>query len=163
MANETDVATIAGAELAPGAASPEHLQMAYAAILDGVPLPATVDPEVMSRAIIERIMHAETFDEVFRPQELEAWREAYLDVPVKVKGFHLNASGFDESGSAVYAVVDLVTPDGELDTVTCGGRNVLVQLVKALEKGWLDRPVKMVERPTASGFKTLWLVSPDAA
>lgn len=162
MAKNTESSALA--EYAPGAVDPAQVKQAYAAILDGVPIPQQADPETMSRAIVERIMQAETFEQVFQPSELEPWREAYLGVPVKVRGFHLNASGF-EQGSSVYAVVDLVPlageSQGEIVTVTCGGRNVLTQLVKALEKGWLDRPVKLVERGTASGFRTLWLVSAE--
>lgn len=138
-------------------ASPEQIKQAYAAILDGEAIASYADPEVVSRAIVERIMGAETFDEAFRPQELAAWRDL-LDVPVTVRSFHLNPSGFEGQGSSVYAVVDLVRmDDGEAATVTCGGRNVLAQLVKMLEMGWLDKPVRMIAKQTAEGYSALWL------
>lgn len=141
-----------------------ELDQAYAAILDGKPLPQVSDPEVVSRAILERILTAETFEDAFAPQELTSWRDL-LDVPVFVRSFHLNSSGF-EQGSSVYAVCDLQRADGAnwddgrpTLTVTCGGRNVLAQLVKMLEKGWLDRPVAMIAKRTREGFDALWLES----
>ncbi len=144
-------------ELTKGPSKAE-LERAYDAILNGTPLPQGGDPEVVSRAIVERILAAETFEDAFKPQELAAWRE-YLDVPVEVRSFHLNPTTYEvEGGSSVYAVVDLARlDDGEHMTVTCGGRNVLAQLVKMLEAGWMDRPVKLVGRQTAEGYQALWL------
>lgn len=135
----------------------EQIEVAYAAIMGDVELPIASDPEAMSRAIVERIMNADTFDETFRPQNLDAWRE-YMDVPVKVRGFHLNRSAFDGAGAPIYAVVDIeVLSDGEVVTVTCGGRNVLTQLVKQLQNGWQDKPVKLTGRQTQEGYTALWL------
>jgi len=138
--------------------TPAALKLAYAAILDGDKLPIASDPEAMSRAIVERIMNAETFEEAFQPQELKSWSD-YLDKPVLVRTFKLNNSTFEgEGGSSVYAVVDIAdATTGEIDTVTCGGRNVLTQLVKMLEKGWLDKPVKLIAKQTAEGYQALWL------
>lgn len=135
----------------------EQIDLAYKAILGDAELPIASDPEAMSRAIVERIMQAETFDEAFKPQQLEAWRE-YMDVPVLVKDFHLNRSSFDGAGAPIYAVVDIEKlDDGETVTVTCGGRNVLTQLVKMLQKGWTDQPVKLTGRQTGEGYTALWL------
>lgn len=148
------------------AASPEQIELAYQAILGDAELPAATDPEVVSRAIMERILAAETFEAAFAAQNLEGWRE-YLDVPVFVQGFHLNRSTYDAPGSSpVYAVVDLtLAADGEPVTVTCGGRNVLMQLVKMLERGWFDRPVRLVAKQTAAdhGGSALWLESAETA
>lgn len=151
----------ASTAVGPRKASKEELQVAYKAILDGE-LPdgfgAAEDAEAVSRAIIERIAAAEDFDEVFSPQDLLGWKDALLDEPVKLRDFHLNKAGF-EGGSAVYAVCEVERlSDGELLTVSCGGRNVLTQLVKILEKGWWDNPIKMIAKRTAEGFDALWLV-----
>lgn len=140
-----------------------QLATVYAAILDNkTPEGMGVsDPEVVTREILERIMSAETFDEAFRPQELGAWADL-IGVPVRVLDFKFNPSGIENQG--IYAVVDLERLDGDMDdpvkvTVTCGGRNVMMQLAKALEKGWLGNPVAMTEKPTAEGYKVLWLVA----
>jgi hypothetical protein len=138
-----------------------QIASAYAAILDNEKPEglAVSDPELVTREILERIMGAETFDEAFKPQELTAWRDL-IDVPVRVLDFKLNPSGLE--GQAVYAVVELERLDGKdpaKQTVTCGGRNVMMQLVKALEKGWLTNPVAMTKKATSEGYEVLWLVA----
>ncbi len=117
------------------------------------------DPEVVSRAIMERILAAETFEEAFQPQSLPSWGSDFLGVPVFVRDIRLNKSTVKGgTGPSVYAVVDIADAvKGDVHTVTCGGRNVLVQLIKMLEKDWLNKPVKMTERPTAEGYNVLWL------
>jgi hypothetical protein len=157
MATTTDVEPIASVRAAP---TKKELAAAYSAILDGEPLAAGgyADPDVISRAIVERILQAETFEDAFSPQDLTAWNEL-LGVPCKVQSFHLNPTGYEGAGSSVYAVVDIVRTDtGEALTVTCGGRNVLAQLVKMLEKGWFEHPVQMTAKGTSEGFQALWLV-----
>ena len=141
-------------------ATKADIEKAYKAIMDGETV-AVSDPEIVSRAIMERIIGAETFEQAFAEQSLEPWREGLIDEPVLVHGFHLNPSGFEgEGSSSVYAVVDLERlSDAERMTVTCGGRNVLVQLVKMLEKGWLDKPVKLTAKQTREGYTALWLVA----
>lgn len=137
-----------------------QLEAVYLAVTENKPLPQAADPEQMSRLILERIMAAETFEEAFVPQKIDAWRDKYLEVPVKVLGVHFNRSTIEGGLSSVYAVVDLVdTNTGETATVTCGGRNVLVQLLKMLEKGeeWMDREVRLTQRQTSEGYKVLWL------
>lgn len=157
-----------GASTAVGAsartASKEELEIAYRAILEGE-LPegfgAAEDAEAVSRAIVQRIAEADDFDAVFSPQDLPGWRDVLLDTPVKVIDFHLNRSTVaGGAGSAVYAVVEVERlSDGEHLTVSCGGRNVLAQLVKILEKGWWDKPLKMISKRTREGYDALWLVS----
>ena len=147
---------------APGSA---QLEAAYAAILDGTELPGDLtvggkaaDPELVSRQIVERLLAAETFEELFQPQSVPAWRDM-MDVPVFVRDVKLNRSTIAGStGAPVYAVCELERLDNASRvTVTCGGRNVLAQLVKAMEKGWLDRPVKLIGKPTGEGYTALWL------
>lgn len=141
----------------------DDLERAYAAILDGAPIPTAGDPEVVSRAIVERILAADTFEEAFKPQELEAWADL-VGVPVRVVDFHLNPTQFTPGeggqGASVYAVVDLELvgqEDQGIKTVTCGGRNVLAQLVKMAERGWSEHVVTIISKPTAEGYNALWL------
>lgn len=138
-------------------ATPEQIEQARAAILDGELIPYTGDPETMSRAIVERILGAETAEEILTPQSLAAWRD-YLDHPFTLKTFHLNRSSF-EQGSSVYAVCDLVSlDDGAEMQVTCGGRNVLAQMLRLLELGTLPADVKLTSKRTQEGYEALWLV-----
>ncbi len=136
-----------------------QLELIAKVIVGEAELPPNADPEAMSRAIMERILAAESFEDVFTQQSLTPWR-SMLDVPVVVRGVHFNRSTIEGEGAPVYAVVDLVDPNGEAQTVTCGGRNVLAQLVKGLQEGWLvdeRRPVKLIENKTAAGYGALWL------
>lgn len=141
------------------AARRQQIAVATRAILDGeIDEGFQSDPEVVSRMILERILNAETFEDAFAPQTLDPWREALMDVPVQVAEFRFNRSGF-KAGSPIYAVVDLTRLDtGEQVTVTCGGRNVLAQLLVALKNGWTDRPVAMTSKETSEGNQVLWLV-----
>jgi hypothetical protein len=132
---------------------------AYSAILDNeVPEGwASSDPEIVTREILERIMNAETFDDAFVPQEVASWQDM-LDTPVRVIDFKFNKSALENQ--AIYAVVELALVDGgEVKTVTCGGRNVMMQLVKAKEKGWLGKPVAMTAKKTGDNNTVLWLTA----
>lgn len=146
-----------------GGYSKEELAVAYKAVLDGE-LPegfgAAQDAEATSRAIVERIVGSDSFDDVFSPQELPAWRDVLLEKPVKVRDLRLNKSTIEGGrGSAVYAVVDVERlEDGERLQVSTGGRNVLAQLLKMIENGWQEQPVKMIAKRTAEGYDALWLV-----
>jgi len=142
-----------------------QIELAARAILDGtVDDSFKSDPEIASRMILERILNAETFEDAFAPQTLDSWRDM-LDVPVRVTDIRFNRSSFQGQGSPIYAVADLVRLDtGEQTTVTCGGRNVLMQLVSALKHGWLaTHAVAMTARPTADGNTVLWLNTADHA
>jgi hypothetical protein len=142
--------------------SEEDFEVAKSAIIDGTPIPniGTGDPMAVSKSIAERIAAADTFEEAFSPQDLDAWTN-YLGIPVLVQDFHLNPTGFLVEGNpSVYAVCDIAKlEDGEIVTVTCGGRNVLMQLLKMKQRGWSDRPVVLVNKRTAEGYNVLWLES----
>lgn len=152
------------AETLPARITGKELELAYRAILDGDVVPEIGDPEVVSRAIMARVMDAESFEDAFAPQSLKSWSD-YLDVPVLVREVRLNKSTVKRVAGmpSVYAVVDIAfltgNQQGEVETVSCGGRNVMIQLVKMLEKDWLDKPVQLVSKVTAEGFDVLWLVA----
>jgi hypothetical protein len=139
----------------------ELVRQAYAAIQDGEMPPEIGDPEVISRAIQERIK-AGTFDQSLNPTEqLTGWADDYLDKQVTVLGFHLNRSTFvnqtDPDKKGVYAAVELINPDGQIVTVGCGGNNVLIQLVKAWEERRFPFSAALVSTSTGSGNTTYWL------
>ena len=150
MAAGTDVAKTGDAQL----------ELIAKVLVGEAELPANADPEAMSRAIMERILAAESFEDAFTQQNLTPWR-SMLDRAVMVRDVHFNRSTIDGAGQSIYAVVDLVDADtGESISVTCGGANVLSQLVVGLQQGWLideKRPVKLIENKTAAGYGALWL------
>lgn len=138
--------------------TPDLVEAAYAAILDGKLPPEVGDPSVTARAIQERIKNAKTFEDAFRPSSLQSWQD-YADKPVIVHSFHLNPSNFE--GQTAYAVVELGIPEtGEFLTVSTGGGNVLTQLVKAWELGAFPfRAILKVKDTGTPGRVTLWLES----
>lgn len=148
------------------APTPELVQQAYRAIKFNEVPPEVGDPEIVARLILERIERG-SFDESMQPAEtLTAWGDLYLDQTVVVYGFHLNKSTIEnaEGEKGVYAVVELAqVGTGEMMTVSIGGRNVLMQLVKAWEEGRFPFPAKLIAKPTGTpGRKTYWLQDPNA-
>jgi len=144
-------------------ATPDLVEQAYAAIIEGELPPEVGDPEVTRRAIQERIKTADSFDDVFAPQSLTPWTQ-YAGEIVTVYGFHLNPSSFrdgaENGGSAVYAVVE-ISRTGDVDDaepVSTGGGNVLLQLVKAWEKGWFPFKATLAVRPGSTpGREVHWI------
>jgi len=147
--------------------SQKELDLARAAIMEGKEIPTASDPEVISKAIMERIMSAETFEDAFRAQSLSAWRDVLMGIPVYVRDIRFNPSTKRDKDKpdhpSIYAVVDVQPIDpqsgelGEVQTVSIGGRNVLIQLYKMLEKGWSDKPVMLTAKDTQGGYEALWL------
>lgn len=137
-----------------------QLEQIRRAITGEEELPGNADPEAMSRAIMERILAAESFEDAFTQQDLTPWR-SMIGRAVIVRDVHFNRSTVEGAGPSVYAVCDLVDVEtGEQISVTCGGQNVLAQIVVGLQHGWLvdeKRPVRMIENRTANGFGALWL------
>jgi hypothetical protein len=136
--------------------TPEIMEQAYAAVMDGVPPPEVGDPTITARAIQERIRESDRFDEVFKQQTLPKWSELLGEV-VTIGGFHLNPSAF-EQGSSVYAVVELARDDdGDFKPYQCGGANVLTQLLKAWEQSWFPFRGALIGKPTKQGFETYYI------
>jgi hypothetical protein len=145
--------------------TPELVEQAYNAIINKELPPEIGDPEITARLIMERIK-AGTFDESMDPREsLASWSKEYAEQPVTVIGFHLNPSTFEneEGEKGVYAVVELMVEGGELVTVSCGGGNVLMQLVKAWEENRYPFVCQLTGKATSTpGRKTYWLRTPGA-
>jgi hypothetical protein len=138
-----------------------ELEMATLAIMTGEPVDfGGQDSEVISRAILERILQADSLEAALTPQTLTSWRD-HQGRPCSVLGFRFNRSGF-ERGSSVYAVIDLVWHDtGEQETVSCGGRNVLMQLVRAATLSAVPFDCKLHGNRTGDGNTALWIVDKD--
>jgi hypothetical protein len=149
-------------------ATPELLAQVRRAI-DGEGLPPAVgDPEIMARLIRERIRQG-TFDESLNPAEkLPALADDYLDRVIVFYGFHMNASTIKDPDQpekkGVYAVVEVALPgSGEIETRSCGGANVLEQLVKAWEEDRFPFQAVLTGTKTGSGYTTYWLKRPEGA
>lgn len=178
MAPKTETAGLATVEgeaqgMAAIEPTPELLQQAYDAIINGTLPPEVGDPAITANLILERIRQG-TLEDSMRPTEKLASLREYLDAPTIFLGFHLNPSTYedkdadeDENGRtkpAVYAVIRVADPaSGEEETVQFGGQNVLVQLVKAWEERKFPFVATLQGARTGSGYTTYWLRDPNAA
>ena len=108
--------------------------------------------------IVARILAASTLDAILDQGEpLKA--EELAEVPLEVTGVRWMRSTYEE-GPNVYAVMDAVRADNEERMkVTCGGVNVMTQLLKLQVGQLFPVRVKIVKatRPTKSGFYPYWL------
>lgn len=132
------------------------------------------DPKDAANAIVQRILAAETLEDVFRLQgTLSA--DDIQDRVFDLIGVQFRDSDY-EDGVGVYAFISALFHDtGEVAPITCGGSNVCAQLLKASqiigfqEDGeTLTQPypgLKLVkaDKPTKRGYYPLWLTLADAA
>jgi hypothetical protein len=127
------------------------------AIVGGEDLPEASAQQSQS-GIVARILGAAGADAVLDMGE-PVKAEELEQIPLLVKGVRWMRSTFDE-GPGVYAVADAVRIDNEEQVkVTCGGVNVMTQLLKLQTMGVLPQKVKIVKasRPTKSGYYPYWL------
>lgn len=117
------------------------------------------DPEEIQWEIAERLALAQTPEQLFGDSGPLSLREN------RGRAFYIQRirylpSGFD-GGPGFYALINATdaTTDEPL-VFTSGAMNVLIQLARAEQMGWLDRPVRaeQSEEPTANGFYPYRLV-----
>jgi len=160
--------TAVGLELAVRDSSSLAALDEFDAILRGVKNPTEVisDPGEIQREIIERLLNAETDEQLENFGTAEGWQENLLDVPVEIYGFRWMKSDFtDNDGSApVYVLVDLIRlDDGSRLLVTTGSFNVMAQLsnLARRERFPAVKQLTLVEKATKSGYHPLYLKTPD--
>lgn len=124
------------------------------------------DPANAQMAIMERILSAPTLEAVFEV----AGTQGADDVdrkPFFLKNVEFFKSDYVE-GPGAYAIIHCVFEDtGEAGVITCGGSNVVAQLIAASKFGAPPTfPIQLARnlKPTAKGFYPLWLeAAPNAA
>lgn len=132
------------------------------ALVAGVALPEVENSADVARLIVERILSAETEEELFASQEAMGWRE-YEGRTMEVRGVRWNRSSYDQ-GAPVYAVVDAVDiVTGQFVTLTTGSKSVMATLLwYDIRAAW---PTRLVLQPTkgktAEGFQPYRLVKPQ--
>lgn len=117
------------------------------------------DPAEIQWEVAERLALAQTPEELFGDNGPMGLRE-HLNQPFMIKRVRYLPGRF-EQGAGFYALINAADPDtGEALLFTSGAMNVLVQLARAEQMGWLDRPVtaREAETPTADGYKPYRLV-----
>lgn len=116
------------------------------------------DPEDSARAILARILSAETSDQLLVGHRVVHAKEI-LNIPLEVRAVKWQRSAYEEGGS-VYAVITATPLGSETpQTITCGGRNVMMQLLNASHRGFLPLRCMITEasKPTEAGYRPLWL------
>lgn len=126
--------------------------------LRGNNLPEVEDPELIAQAITERILAAESAEEVLGNAQATHAQDV-LNRPFVLHGLRLMRSRYNE-GPGVFAVLDAeFGDDGSKEAVTCSGRTVMAQAVQLYRLGALPMSVQIVraEKETANGFYPLWM------
>lgn len=114
------------------------------AILLGDEVPEYDDPEAIQRAIVTRILEAESFDDIFGGQGTISSQEL-LDIPIEVHRCRVMKSSF-EDGFGAYMVMDITRLDtGDSEVLTSGARKIMAQVYIAQRRGFLPAKVKIIE------------------
>lgn len=125
---------------------------------------AETNPDEVTLDIIKRILRSADVDEVLEGASA-THAEDMLGVPFALTDVRFNRSSFDGAGPAFYALLTGADAQGEKVTITCGARNVIAQAWKLKDMGALPVLVEIQqsERPTAAGYKPMWLAKPEKA
>lgn len=132
-----------------------------AAWLDGADLPEVDDPDEAVYEISLRYLAANSVDALLEPQTVLHANE-YRDRPFTVLAVDWRRSRLDGQGPGRFAVLQIVTADGEPAVMTCGATQAMVQLGRLVELDALpvDVVLRSTDRPTSSGGFPLWLERP---
>jgi hypothetical protein len=117
------------------------------------------DNERMAREIMDRTMNAESADALFNEGGLESGK-GYINRPFRLDSVKFRNSDLEE-GIGIYAILEGVTPSGEMIAVSSSAQNVVVKVIKGLELGAFPRWVKLTEDTTGKGYKVQNLVSAE--
>jgi hypothetical protein len=135
------------------------LDLVEQSLVEGVELPELDDPDEIARQIIVRILKADDVEQVLEPAGALGARDL-LGVPLEISAVRWQRSSLD-GGPALFALIEAQRLDeGEPVVVTCGGRNVLAQLLRLAQLSAFPQVVRIVEaeRETSRGYRPLWLV-----
>lgn len=121
------------------------------------------DPDQVSMDIIGRILKADTVDAVLGGSGAIHARD-YIAKPFALTNVRFNRSDFGDDGPNFYALLEGADTDGVPIVITCGARNVIAQAWKLRDMDALPVKVQIAEsdRPTAAGYKVMWLEKAEA-
>lgn len=116
------------------------------------------DPEDTGKAIVARLLLAESVDEALAQNNV-AGAEVMLGANIEVHNVKWMPSSYDK-GPKVYALMDVTEmATGQRRTVSCGSASVLAQLLRIQVTNEFPQVVKIVQatRATAAGNYPMWL------
>lgn len=128
------------------------------ATIEAMGVDLDIDPGDMAEQITKRLLTAESLDDLLSPQEAEK-ADDWIGKAIEVHGGRWMRSDYDE-GAPVYLLIDAVDVEsGERVLITCGARNVMAQVMRMHQQGWLPAKVKITRarRASKAGFFPLWL------
>lgn len=109
-------------------------------------------PEGAAVRIAEQLSKATTLEDLLDAPEALSWRER-ADVPYRIRHIDWSTSDID-GGVGIFAIVTAVNlSNNTTEVITTGATNVLIQLAKLKQKGWLNQPIQYTVRKTNSGFE----------
>lgn len=113
------------------------------AVLSGY-VPEYTDPEELAREFALRLLQAETPEELFSVTEAVKAEDLFGEL-FELRDVNFLRSDYADQGLSVYALLRCHNQARGSFAVTCGGQNVVVQCLRALEEGWLPRTVTITE------------------
>lgn len=117
------------------------------------------DPDEVRRRIEAQLLSATSLDELLGERSLTPGK-TFVNKPFEARGVSWRHSDIEGEGLPFYAIIEAVTPDGELLQISCGARSVVQKLAIMESRGWLPAWVRIVEgKTTPSGYKPLDLVA----
>lgn len=117
-----------------------------------------VDPEDAARSIVARILMADSAEDVLAVSKVTHAKDI-LQMPIEIHSVKWQRGGFEEGANCYAVIAATLLQDDERVTVTCGGVNVMTQLVKLGIIGAYPIHARIVQsaKPTAKGYFPLWL------
>lgn len=128
------------------------------AFIESMPELIESDADTIAAEMFERIMAAETIEDVLKDQGLTDAVDV-LDMSLRISGVRFNKSTFAE-GSGYYAVISArKTVDNEAVTVGCGAARVVMQLAKLAQlKAYpCVLVIRRADKPSSKGFFPMWM------
>lgn len=123
------------------------------------PPEVSTDPEAIQREIMEQIWNATSDEELLLVGKATPWQDL-LGVPVEIRGFRWSKSQYDQGAKVFFVVQAIRLDNGEPVVLTTGGKNVIMALANIAKRDAFPfvGALQEAEKPTAAGFKPLWLV-----
>lgn len=137
--------------------APSSTDLVIAALQSMTEVSATTSEEIEA-GILARYLAATTPEELLR-QGTTMPADEVIGWPIVVTGVHWNEAKVKD-GAPVYAVIDAKLDDKPV-TITCGSRNVMMQLYQANAKGWLplECVIERLAHETANGYRPMFLTA----
>lgn len=116
------------------------------------------DPEEGAMAIVARILSAETAEDVLAISQV-VHAQDILGMPISIHRIKWQRGELEGSANCYAVITATNLQDDEKITITCGGINVMTQLVKLGMIGEFPYRARITKatKPTKRGYLPLWL------